>query len=248
MIPGFAVGQIKGGDGKTTLAVLFGLYQALQRQARVLFVDMDPQATLSYLLLQRRLVEAIPWFDGGHAVRVAEGREVWLLPTNPTQALKDVTGKIRGRAVIERLEQATAEIQPDVVVIDTPGANALWARFGFEATGKVIIPTTLSVQDAVSTATTAQLLKLLRSQGVAVEAWYIPWGLPRTKAKWLQRKLEKAQQQFGEHLLPAVPQHMTLKRWVPLDDLRAGKLLRLPEAYHEAFRAIERHVLERSDA
>ena len=39
--------NMKGGVGKTTVAALLGRYAAVQRDKRVLAVDLDPQANLS---------------------------------------------------------------------------------------------------------------------------------------------------------------------------------------------------------
>lgn len=53
-----AMYNVKGGVGKTTLAIHLGTYYYFQRHKRVLMIDADPQANLSSSLVRPKLVQA----------------------------------------------------------------------------------------------------------------------------------------------------------------------------------------------
>ncbi|MDX2307669.1 MAG: ParA family protein [Hyphomicrobium sp.] len=53
-----AVANLKGGVGKSTLTLLLAEHWALKLNLRVLVIDLDPQASVSYMLLSRRGIEA----------------------------------------------------------------------------------------------------------------------------------------------------------------------------------------------
>lgn len=50
--------NLKGGVGKSTLAMLLGEYLAFQFHKRVLLIDMDAQANLSYLMVPLQRIES----------------------------------------------------------------------------------------------------------------------------------------------------------------------------------------------
>jgi chromosome partitioning protein len=49
--------NLKGGVGKSTLAMMFSEYLAFRFNKRVLLIDMDAQANLSYLMVPYRSME-----------------------------------------------------------------------------------------------------------------------------------------------------------------------------------------------
>ena len=240
----FAVGQIKGGEGKTTLLAVFGVYQA-HNGKRVLLVDMDPQASLTYMFLRERIAQVRPWFEADdQPVEVKKGA-VWVLPTHPSQVLQGTTRQIRQGDILETLEASAARLKPDWVLVDTPGGNPFWAQTGFLWAGTVIVPTSFSIPSAISTVATRQMIRMLDQQArQTVTEWYLPWGWERRKAKWLLKRQEQLVNTFGEDrvILPPVPRLVTLERWNPLADLESEKMLPLREEYLSAFAEIERRV------
>ena len=132
----------KGGVGKSTTALALGSGLTL-RGRRVLFVDLDAQGNLSYVL------GAEPAGPGVFEVltRAAKVREVLrateagdLLPASPALAGADTILTQTGKEY--RLKEALGELAGDYdfIVIDTPPALGVLAVNALTAAGRVLVP------------------------------------------------------------------------------------------------------------
>ena len=132
----------KGGVGKSTTALALGAGLTL-RKRRVLFVDLDAQGNLSYVL------GAEPGGPGVFEVltRAAAVREVLLtaeagdlLPSSPALAGADTVLTQTGKEY--RLKEALGELAGDYdfIVIDTPPALGVLTINALTAAGRALVP------------------------------------------------------------------------------------------------------------
>ena len=138
-----AIANQKGGVGKTTTSMNFGV--GLQQSGkRVLFVDMDPQCSLTYIMGgdgEGKTVKDLlldPQANAAAAIRHV--REGDLLPSNRELITLEVQLTDVGRAY--RLSKALKQLSPqyDYIIIDCPPALGILTVNIFTASNGVIVP------------------------------------------------------------------------------------------------------------
>ena len=131
----------KGGVGKTTAAAVLA-QAAAHNGARVLAIDIDPQANLSFALGAKITRQ------GGNSYKLLTGepatdqiqtteQEIDVIPANP--ALATITS---GKGTYRRLQEAIKVIreQYDIITIDTPPAAGELQYNALQAADRLIIP------------------------------------------------------------------------------------------------------------
>lgn len=163
-----AIVNQKGGVGKTTTAINLGML--LARQCRVLFVDLDPQASLTMFwgldpYRQERSSYSLLMFDGMTLTRGLRtlSSSTALLPGSvdlATAAIKIV----QEHPPLDRLRKALRESRVvfDFVLIDTPpGLNVLTVT-GLIAADEVIIPSQCNHQTIMSIRAVQDITRRIR--------------------------------------------------------------------------------------
>ena len=141
----YTIAQQKGGTGKTTTAAAIGL-GLLNKGNRVLFIDLDPQGNLSYILgadttaattldllknttTARKAAQPLPrWSNGA------------IIPYSPLLAGADATITGRGREFIIKEGLKRVKGFYDYCIIDTPPALGILTVNALTAADGVIIP------------------------------------------------------------------------------------------------------------
>ncbi len=175
-----AVAGRKGGAGKTTTALnLAGVLAA--RGSRILLADLDPQASLTRLVLgdqalgiqgigQRILSPA----QGLAGLAIAVFPSIDLCPgdraieTAAFTLVDDPTGPLRLRKMLRAVDGY------DVIVLDTPPALGFALNAALLAASVAVLPTMLVQQDFDALADTLDLRERLSELGVAERIIIVP--------------------------------------------------------------------------
>ncbi len=139
-----AIANQKGGVGKTTTSINIGALLA-KSGARVLLIDMDPQANMTSGLgvdktldvtIQDALfnVEVVP-----QAIVQTEYNNLYLIPARPELASAEVD-LVSELAREQRLTQVLSKTDFDYVIIDCPPALGLLTINALTSADDVIIP------------------------------------------------------------------------------------------------------------
>ncbi len=218
--------SMKGGVGKTTIALLLARYLADFRQQRSLIVDLDPQGGISSVLL------------GGNpsGPTIADGMRMESKGIASADLMYNAVQRSRAHPLISiipgnaRLASLARDgLHPNalgialdgislpshaVVIIDTGTLPALVAQ-GIDAAERVIIPVMLSQQSARPTINTLKLALALGCRAGAL----LPIGIgdtrweAREQERWAQKLRDsKAVQEIGFSVLPGLPYSRTLMR------------------------------------
>lgn len=172
----FAITNQKGGVGKTTTALNLGAGLA-KRGKRVLFVDMDPQCSLSYILggdcsgavLSARELLLNPRLDPAAAIQhLKEGDLICSAPgLSAMDAVLTQSGKeFRLQAVFQKIRS-----QYDYIVIDSPPNLGILTVNILTAADGVIIPALadiFSLQGVGQLYTTIQAVKTYCNPGLSI--------------------------------------------------------------------------------
>lgn len=198
-----AVGNLKGGVGKSTLAV--ALAGAMARTGKsVALVDGDPQATSRRWLVRSDLAVHVETLD----LESLSSLEFWL-----------------GRA--ERLVRAHG-----TVIVDLPAVIGPTMASAFLLARLIIVPVSLSAVDIDGTNRVLRYIKTARSErgGLGPEVLIVPNKLPRSVG--VERPILDTLHGFGETVLPGLslyPEHgraFAEGRWI-------GDLVPGSRAHHE---------------
>jgi chromosome partitioning protein len=164
-----AIGNQKGGVGKTTTTLNLG-YSLVERERRVLMVDLDPQASLTAATgiddcAGRSLAEVLT----GHA-KLADILQV--LPSGLILAPSDIAlseselvlaGKIGREAAVKRALSKLGR-RFDYVLLDLPPSLGLLTINGLAAAGSVLVPAIPQYLDLRALAIFTRTLELVREE------------------------------------------------------------------------------------
>lgn len=153
----------KGGVSKTTTAFILGTGLA-QRGYSVIFIDLDPQCNLSYLLQAQPGTGANELLQGQPIASCIQetGSGYALVQGSPDLAA--ITGLAAGtlRAALQPIKEI-----PDYIIIDTPPNLSAITINAFTAADTIVIPTTPS---ALAIQGISELSKTIR----VIQAAYNP--------------------------------------------------------------------------
>lgn len=164
-----AVTNQKGGVGKTTTALNLGVGLA-RRGKSVLFVDMDPQCSLSYIMrgsTEGSTMRELLFRQASLSQVLQQVPEGSLLPASP--GLSAMEGVLDQQDRVFRLREALAPVVGlcDYVVIDSPPTLGVLTVNILAAADQVVIP---ALADIFSVQGTGQLYATIR----AVKNYYNP--------------------------------------------------------------------------
>ncbi|MCH9019361.1 MAG: ParA family protein [Proteobacteria bacterium] len=180
------VGSLKGGVGKTTVAV--NLACALADGTRtVVLVDLDAQGT------------ATEWLEAGHLPITGQG-----LPLENTGGVRRWVESEQG---VKRLVEQVLSVDADLGIIDLPPHLSAIAAAALTLADLVIIPCGASVADVSATAKTLDLVRRAR----AIRGGDPPVILVPSRVDWRTsagRAIEGALAEFGELVGPGIGQRI----------------------------------------
>ncbi len=171
----------KGGSGKTTTSL--NLAGALREMGwRPLVVDLDPQASLTRLLLDadavvegigERLVNPQRGLDG-LALKVSPG--IYLYPGDRgiEIAAFQLVDNPKGPFVLRKLLARRAEPPCDIMLLDTPPALSCATNSALLAADLALMPTMMPQQDIDALEDTLALREELEELGAARRALIVP--------------------------------------------------------------------------
>lgn len=157
----------KGGVAKTTTALNIGFALADKHQQRVLMVDTDGQASLTYSLPVKTddqhaaaTTDVVPseaslveYFRGraplASLVRETRFPNLWIIPAHPDLHRLDTGGGARAAAELQFIEDlrllsvsqaGDVPLTFDWVILDTPPAQTFFTRIAVAAADYIVIP------------------------------------------------------------------------------------------------------------
>ncbi len=256
-----SVGNLKGGVGKTTLAVLLTRYLA-HRGKRVLLVDMDPQATASMFA---KLVPGATDEFGNPVIGVpflveeflkGEGissdvvmRNVCAVPVDDVHfyllpnfiKAQSYEGELTAQALhIYFLKRVLAVLRDtvDVVVCDcSPYLNAYFIS-SLAASHMLLVPVEASLQAIPSVDLMLSILRRYTVNGIiGLQAFYlVPTKVRKTKSS--EKAFKYVQEMYGDYLtenyLPALERVNSLFS----GRMRVGSLIRRRDSASKRIRSL----------
>ena len=199
-----AIAQQKGGTGKTTTAHAIGAGLKAQGK-RVLFVDLDPQSNLSYIMGARMDGKTILDVLKGEAT-AAEATQTTasaaIIPGTPFLAGADAMFAGKVYALAEALKPIARKY--DFCVIDTPPALGILTVSALTAADTVIIPClpdVLSIQALGQIAETIRGLQKKYNPGLKISGLLLTRYTPRQiLTRDIENAFAKAAEQIGTRL------------------------------------------------
>jgi len=163
-----ACANLKGGEGKTTLARHVA-YHAASKGLKTLAVDLDPQANLTDSLLsdEQKHTSSAELFDAefSHArLRLAESeKNLWLLPAD---ARLDALAEIPGdrATLVNRVRANLRDIAGfDLIVVDTPTNAPVCYLSGLAAADGAVSPVQMDAYGIAGAVRLTQAIQRVRT-------------------------------------------------------------------------------------
>lgn len=194
----YAVTNQKGGVGKTTTAQALGDWMTEQGQ-RVLYVDLDPQANLSFTMRASGGAFETLLNPGKIRDNITETDRGDILASSPALVGADTALTQVGKEY--RLREALEHVQYDAVIIDTPPALGILSVNALTAAQDVIIPVQAdiySLQGLAQVAATLGAVKQYTNQALNVAGILITRHNGRAVVRRdLAELLENSAQEMG---------------------------------------------------
>ncbi|MCS6781932.1 MAG: ParA family protein [Gloeomargarita sp. SKYG98] len=238
--------SLSGGQGKTTSAFFLGLALAV-RGLRVLWVDLDPQANLTFyagLTVERgREVGAVlrRQCEVADAIYATEWERLFIVPSGGAlqQAANEYLASVGGGGLVLRRRFVAVQDWFDVAIVDVPPARSPLVVAGAGAATDVLIPVECNVKGANCLAETVNFLQELEEAGVfgGRILGILPFRL-KVFGSYLSRDSQEALQffqGFGLKQFPALVESERVKVC-----LRSGEAL--PPGLGDCFSAIAKEL------
>ena len=135
--------NVKGGTGKSSLSYLTGM--VLSEKNRVLFIDIDPQASLTHRILSDRPKRTMFNF-------IAESESISACIQNVSDRISIIPSELKLNRVMSGVLENTFKkflknLKFDFVIIDNPPSWNSLVISGLSVSDKIFIPTLLSQND-----------------------------------------------------------------------------------------------------
>jgi chromosome partitioning protein len=210
-----AIGNQKGGTGKTTTTLNLGAALALHRGRRVVLVDADPQASLSISLgvdePQASLADVLGDHNPGtHRLsqvirQTNDAGRLWLVPSDISLASASVGLERRiGRETL--LKQALAPLKADYVLIDCPPSLGLLTVNALVAADQVLIPVQTEYLALRGLAFFWRTLQQVQTLNPGLEVLGVLPTMVRGRTKHHQLILKMLQERVKVRVFAPVPQ------------------------------------------
>ncbi|MBN8888442.1 MAG: ParA family protein [Rudaea sp.] len=163
-----ACANLKGGEGKTTLARHVA-YHAASRGRKTLAVDLDPQANLTDSLLTEaeEFTSSAALFDAAFSIEqvrpVESEKNLWLLPADARlDALADIPGD--RSTLVKRVRASLRAIAGfDLIVVDTPTNAPVCYLGGLAAADGVVSPVQMDAYGIAGAVRLTQAIQRVRA-------------------------------------------------------------------------------------
>jgi len=204
-----SISNQKGGSGKTTTALALGA-GLRQRGFTVLFIDLDAQCNLSYVLsAQSRPLSSLEVLTGtaDAADAIVKTPLGDIIPASPSLAGADKIITELGKEY--RLKEAlqTVESTYDFIIIDTAPALSILSVNAFTASTSVVIPSqadTFSLQGIASICSTLAGIKKYTNTSLKIDGILLTRYSSRSVlSKDLTRMIEQAAKDLGSKVFSA---------------------------------------------
>jgi chromosome partitioning protein len=220
-----SVANQKGGVGKSTTAYSLG-QGLMNKEYRVLFVDLDPQGNLSFLMQAPEPEEDIPSImdvltkKGGAAEAIRATEMGDIIPSTSLLSGADIVLSQTGKEY--RLKEALEPLKEeyDFIIVDTPPALGILTINALTASNGVIVPAQadiFSLQGIIQLKDTIQAVKDYTNKDLIIKGILLTRFISRSI---LSRDMADMLEQTAKHLNTKVYQ-ATIRESVAIKESQA---------------------------
>lgn len=208
----------KGGVGKTSLSLNFGARLGLAN-AKVLFVDMDPQCSLSYIMgVDNPRYTVYDVLTGKVSARdaIIHTEEGDLLAASPSLSTLDINLSGQGKEYLLRDALATVSKKYHFIIIDSPPTLGLLTINILSAADSVIIPAladVFSLQGVGQLYSTIQTVRAHRNPRLKIAGIVLSRHSDRFRlSRELREVMEQTAQQINTRVFKATIRESVMVR------------------------------------